>query len=92
MNDNSGHTVSGLVWRNYNYLAWKSYNLVCGCDECETDDRSRFENFIDSRNCSELYVDDSFLEDCSVEEIFMLHDILKDMNISYYAYMDSNLA
>ena len=69
MNDNSGHTVGGLVWRNYNYLAWKSYNLVCGCDECETDDRSRFENFIDSRNCSELYVDDSFLEDCSVESV-----------------------
>ena len=32
------------------------------------------------------------IEDCSAEEIYMRHDILKDMNISYYAYMDSNLA
>ena len=32
------------------------------------------------------------IEDCAAEEIFMHHDILKDMNISYYAYMDSNLA
>ena len=32
------------------------------------------------------------IEDCAAEEIFMRHDILKDMNISYYAYMDSNLA
>ncbi len=32
------------------------------------------------------------IEDCATEEIFMRHDILKDMNISYYAYMDSNLA
>ena len=32
------------------------------------------------------------IEDCAAEEIFMRHDILKDMNISYYAYMDINLA
>ena len=32
------------------------------------------------------------IEDWDAEEIFMRHDILKDMNISYYAYMDSNLA
>ena len=32
------------------------------------------------------------IEDCSAEEIYMCHDILKDMNIFYYAYMDSNLA
>ena len=32
------------------------------------------------------------IEDCAADEIIMRHDILKDMNISYYAYMDSNLA
>ena len=26
------------------------------------------------------------IEDYAAEEIFMRHDILKDMNISYYAY------
>ena len=32
------------------------------------------------------------IEDCVADEIIMRLDILKDMNISYYAYMDSNLA
>ena len=32
------------------------------------------------------------IEDCAAEEIFMRHDILKDMNISFAEYMDSNLA
>ena len=32
------------------------------------------------------------IEDCAADEIIMRHDIHKDMNISYYAYMDSNLA
>ena len=32
------------------------------------------------------------IEDCASDEIIMRHDIHKDMNISYYAYMDSNLA
>ena len=32
------------------------------------------------------------IEDCVADEIIMRHDIHKDMNISYYAYMDSNLA
>ena len=32
------------------------------------------------------------IEDCVADEINMLNDIHKDMNISYYAYMDSNLA
>ena len=32
------------------------------------------------------------IEDCVADEIIMLHDIHKGMNIPYYAYMDSNLA
>ena len=32
------------------------------------------------------------IEDCATEEIFMRHDILKDMNISFAAYIDNNLA
>ena len=32
------------------------------------------------------------IEDCAPDEIIMRHDILKDMNISNYAYLDSNLA
>ena len=32
------------------------------------------------------------IEDCAAEEIFMRHDILKDMNIPSAAYMDNNLA
>ena len=32
------------------------------------------------------------IEDCAADKIIMRHDILKGINISYYAYMDSNLA
>ena len=32
------------------------------------------------------------IEDCVADEINMRNDIHKDKNISYYAYMDSNLA
>ena len=32
------------------------------------------------------------IEDCAADEIIMRHDIHKDMNIPYYAYMDGNLA
>ena len=39
-----------------------------------------------------LYLFHGAIEDCAADEIIMRHDILKDMNISYYAYMDSNLA
>ena len=39
-----------------------------------------------------LYLFHGAIEDCATDEIIMRHDILKDMNISYYAYMDSNLA
>ena len=39
-----------------------------------------------------LYLFHGAIEDCAAEEIFMRHDILKDRNISFAAYMDSNLA
>ena len=32
------------------------------------------------------------IEEYASDGIIMRHDILKDMNIPYYAYMDSNLA
>ena len=32
------------------------------------------------------------IDDNAAPKILMRHDIHKDMNISYYAYMDSNLA
>ena len=41
---------------------------------------------------SRSYLFHGAIEDCVADEIIMRHDIHKDMNISYYAYMDSNLA
>ena len=39
-----------------------------------------------------LYLFHGAIEDCADEEIFMRHDILKDMNIPFAAYLDNNLA
>ena len=38
------------------------------------------------------YLFHGVIEDCVADEIIMRHDIHKDMNISFAAYMDSNLA
>ena len=38
------------------------------------------------------YLFHGVIEVCAADKLIIRHDIHKDMNIPYYAYMDSNLA
>ena len=38
------------------------------------------------------YLVHGVIEDCASDKINMRHDILKDMNIPFAAYLDNNLA